>query len=50
LKAITLYDAAKVLGVKASVAVAVLKNLENRGRLKREAGYSGHLVYSLSSA
>jgi ribosomal protein S25 len=49
LKAITTYEAARVLGVKASVAVAVLRNLENRGRLKREAGYSGHLVYSLSS-
>ena len=49
LKAITLYEATKVLGVKATVAMAMIKSLENRGMLKKEAGYSGHYVYSLSS-
>ena len=49
LKAITIYGAAKALGVKASVATAVIKSLENRGVLKREGGYSGHYVYSLPS-
>lgn len=48
IKALTLYEVAKALGVKASVAVAVTRNLENRGILKREAGYSGHYVYSVA--
>ena len=47
-KALTVYEVARVLGVKASVAAAVAKNLENRGMLKKEAGYSGHYVYSLA--
>lgn len=47
LKAITIYSAARALGTKASVASAVIRSLENRGILKREAGYSGHYVYSL---
>ena len=48
LKAVTIYGAAKALGVKASVAAALIRSLENRGVLKREVGYSGHYVYSLS--
>ena len=48
LKAITIYEAARALAVKPSVAAAMIKNLENRGILQREGGYSGHCVYSLT--
>lgn len=46
LKAITIYGAARVLGIRASDASQMLRNLEGKGQLKRVAGYSGHYVYS----
>ncbi len=49
MKAITVYSAAKAFNVKASVASMTLKNLEERGMVKRVGGFSGHYVYSLSN-
>ena len=48
LKAITIYGAAKVLGVRASLAVKILKNLENKGLLNKVGGTSGRHIYSIS--
>jgi len=48
LKAITVYGAAKTLGVKASIASTILKNLYQKGLLKKEGGFSGHPIYALS--
>jgi small subunit ribosomal protein S25e len=46
LKAITLYSAARALGVNASVANVVLRDLEAKGSLKRAGGFSGHGVWA----
>ena len=48
LKAITVYTAAKALGVKASVASAILRSLYQKGLLKKEGGFSGHPIYALT--
>ncbi len=48
LKAITVYAAAKVLGVKASVASATLRSLYQKGLLRKEGGFSGHPIYALN--
>jgi small subunit ribosomal protein S25e len=48
LKAITIYAAAKALGVKASVAAATLRNLYQKGLLRKEGGFSGHPIYALN--
>ncbi|MEM3437588.1 MAG: hypothetical protein QXP55_03510 [Nitrososphaerales archaeon] len=50
MKAITVYNTAKILNVRASVASALLRSLENKGILKKFGGYSGHYVYALVSA
>lgn len=49
LKAITVYAAARVLGVKASVALATLRNLHQKGLLRKEGGFSGHPVYAINT-
>ncbi len=49
LKAITVYTASRALGVNASVATGVLKELEAKDKLKRAGGFSGHGVWSLKS-
>ncbi|HKT21419.1 MAG TPA: hypothetical protein VJR06_02170 [Nitrososphaerales archaeon] len=46
LKAITVYTASRALGVNASVASYVLKDLETKAMLKRVSGFSGHGVWS----
>lgn len=46
LKAITAHSASKVLGVNASVATAVLKDLETKQMLRRAGGFSGHNVWA----
>ena len=46
LKAITVYTASRALGVNASVASGVLKDLEAKGTLNRVGGFSGHGVWS----
>ena len=49
LKAITIYGAARSLGVNASVAKVVISNLETKGLVKRVGGFSGHYVWSAAS-
>jgi len=45
MKAVTVYATAKSLGVNASIANMLLKNLESKGILQNVGGYSGHYVY-----
>ena len=49
LKAITVYTASRALGVNASVASGVLKDLESKSMLARVGGFSGHGVWSPKS-
>jgi small subunit ribosomal protein S25e len=49
LKAITIYGAAKNLGVSASVAKTVITSLEGKGLLTRVGGFSGHYVWTAAS-
>ena len=46
LKAITVYTAARALGVNASVASGVLKDLESRELITKAGGFGGHGVWS----
>ena len=46
LKAVTVYTAARALGVNASVATGIIRELEAKGSLKRAGGFSGHGVWS----
>lgn len=46
LKAITVHTAARALGVNASVASGVLRDLESKNMLTRVGGFSGHGVWS----
>jgi small subunit ribosomal protein S25e len=45
MKAVTIYSTSKALGINASLAWGLIKNLEAKGNLRREGGYSGHYVY-----
>jgi small subunit ribosomal protein S25e len=45
LKAITVYSASKALGVNASVASTLLKELETKSMITRAGGFSGHGVW-----
>ena len=47
LKAITIYTASKALGVNASMASGVLRELESKSLIVRAGGFSGHGVWSL---
>ena len=49
LKAITVYTASRALGVNASVAAGVLKELESKSMIRRAGGFSGHGVWALKS-
>ncbi|MEM3383727.1 MAG: hypothetical protein QXL52_01170 [Nitrososphaerales archaeon] len=49
MKAITVYNTAKMLNIRASVASALLRSLESKGILKKFGGYSGHYVYAMAS-
>lgn len=49
LKAITVYTASRALGVNASVATGVLKDLEVKNLLTRAGGFSGHGVWAIKS-
>ena len=49
LKAITVYTAARALGVNASVASGVLRDLESKRMLTKVGGFSGHGVWSAKS-
>lgn len=50
LKAITAYTASRALGVNASVATWVLRDLESRNLLARAGGFSGHAIWAVSKA
>jgi small subunit ribosomal protein S25e len=50
LRAITVYGASRALGVNASVANGVLKDLEGHGMLKRAGGSSGHGIWAVAQA
>jgi small subunit ribosomal protein S25e len=50
LKAITIYGAARALGVKASIANTILKSLRSKDLLRKEGGYSGHYVYAINTS
>lgn len=50
LKAITVYTASRALGVNASIATGVLRDLEGRKVLSRIGGFSGHYVWTVASA
>lgn len=47
LKAITVYTASRALGVSASVASGVLRDLEEKKLLRRAGGFSGHAIWAL---
>ena len=47
LKAITVYSASRALGVNASVASTLLRELEARSIITRAGGFSGHGVWSI---
>jgi small subunit ribosomal protein S25e len=46
LKAITVYGAARALGLNAAIATQTLRNLELKNSLRKVGGYSGHYVYA----
>ena len=50
MKAITIHNLARTLGVKISVANSFIKNLENKKLVKYVGGYSGHKVYQKISS
>jgi small subunit ribosomal protein S25e len=49
LKAITVYTASRALGVNASVASGLLRELEAKEMLRRAGGFSGHGVWAVRS-
>jgi ribosomal protein S25 len=49
LKAITITSASRALGVNASVAMGVIRDLEGKEMLKRAGGFSGHGVWSVKA-
>ena len=46
LKAITVYGAAKSLGLNAAIAAQTLRNLESKNVIRKVGGYSGHYIYA----
>jgi small subunit ribosomal protein S25e len=46
LKAITVYGAARALGLNAAIALQTLRNLESKNVIKKVGGYSGHYIYA----
>jgi small subunit ribosomal protein S25e len=49
LKAITVTTASRALGVNASIAAGVLRDLEGKSMLVRAGGFSGHGVWMVKS-
>jgi len=49
LKAITVFTASRALGVNASVATTLLRDLEEKSMLRRAGGFSGHGVWAVKS-
>ena len=50
LKAITVYGAARTLGLNAAIAAQTLRNLESKNVIKRVGGYSGHYIYAVAES
>ena len=48
LKAITVNNASRALGVNASIATVVLRELESRRLLRKAGGFSGHSVWAVA--
>jgi small subunit ribosomal protein S25e len=49
LKAITVISASRALGVNASIATGVIRELEAKNMLRRAGGFSGHGVWAVKS-
>ena len=45
LRAITVYSASRALGVNASIATGLLRDLEDKKMISKAGGFSGHLVW-----
>lgn len=48
LKAITIYTASRALGVNASIATGLLRDLEAKKAISKAGGFSGHTVWNAS--
>ena len=48
LKAVTVFSASRALGVNASIATGLLRNLEQQRRIVKVGGFSGHFVWALA--
>jgi len=48
LKAITIYTASRALGVNASIATGLLRDLEDKKIISKAGGFSGHAVWSVA--
>lgn len=48
LRAITVYTASRALGVNASIAIGLLRDLEGRKLIQRAGGFSGHFVWAVA--
>lgn len=46
LKAITVYGAARALGLNAAIAAQTLRNLEAKNVIYKVGGFSGHYIYA----
>ncbi len=49
LRAITIYTASRALGVNASIATGLLRDLEGKKMISKAGGFSGHVVWSVAS-
>ena len=47
LKAITIYSASRALGVNASIATGLLRDLEGKKIISKAGGFSGHAVWKV---
>ena len=47
LRAITIYTASRALGVNASIATGLLRDLEGKKMISKAGGFSGHVVWSV---
>ncbi len=47
LRAITVHGASRALGVNASTAMGLLRNLESKNLISRAGGFSGHFVWTI---
>ncbi|MGD0145335.1 MAG: hypothetical protein ABSB53_00570 [Nitrososphaerales archaeon] len=48
LKAITIYTASRALGVNASIATGLLRDLEVKKMISKVGGFSGHSIWSVA--